>query len=74
MLLLKNNLAIIILAAGKGTRMDSSIPKVLHKINGKTMIEHVIEKTNSLKPKKIIVVIGYEAEQVKENLNHYKIE
>ena len=41
---------IIILAAGKGTRMNSEIPKVLHKINNKSLIEHVVESAKSLNP------------------------
>ena len=73
-MLLKNKLAIIILAAGKGTRMDSDIPKVLHQINNKSMIEHVISKTNELKPEKLLVVVGYKADQVKVHLKHCKLE
>ena len=50
--------AIIILAAGKGTRMKSALPKVLHKICGKPMINHVLDTGSSLKPSKIITVIN----------------
>ena len=70
---LKNKLAVIILAAGKGTRMKSDLPKVLHTINNKTMIEHVISKTKKLNPEKIIAVIGYKAEQVKKYLKKYPL-
>ena len=72
--LLKNKLAIIILAAGKGTRMDSNKPKVLHKVNGKAMIEYAIRKAQKLNPEKIVVVIGYKAEKVREKLSDYKVE
>ena len=45
-----NNLQILILAAGKGTRMNSDTPKVLHEVLGVPMIEHVINKAKLLKP------------------------
>ncbi|HNQ92224.1 MAG TPA: bifunctional UDP-N-acetylglucosamine diphosphorylase/glucosamine-1-phosphate N-acetyltransferase GlmU [Alphaproteobacteria bacterium] len=51
-------LAIIILAAGKGTRMKSATPKVLHKIAGLPMISHIVKTAESLKPKKIVTVIS----------------
>ncbi len=52
----KDNLAIVILAAGKGTRMKSEKPKVMHEIAGRPMIGWLIEVAESLKPEKIIVV------------------
>lgn len=57
---------IIILAAGKGTRMYSNTPKVLHKIGGKPILGHVIECAKALNPNKIIVVYGYGGEAVRE--------
>lgn len=60
------SLEIIILAAGKGTRMCSALPKVLHSIAGKTMLGHVIDTARKLAPQKIHVVIGHGADQVKE--------
>ena len=72
--LLKNKLSIIILAAGKGTRMNSDLPKVLHTINGKSMIEHVIKKTKKLNPYKVLVVVGYKHNTVKKYLSGYKLE
>ena len=60
-----NQLNIIILAAGKGTRMHSSQPKVLHEVGGKALLGHVIDCANSLNPSKIIVVYGFGGEQVK---------
>ena len=50
--------AVIILAAGKGSRMKSSLPKVLHKVCGKAMISHVIDASVSLNPEKIITVLS----------------
>ena len=52
-----NNLEILILAAGKGTRMNSDTPKVLQPLLGIPMIEHVVAKSLSLKPKKITIII-----------------
>ena len=72
--LLINKLAIIIMAAGKGTRMNNELPKVLHKLNNKTMIEHVIDTTLKINPEKIIVVVGYKSELIKKQLNNYNIE
>lgn len=58
----------IILAAGKGSRMKSDLPKVLHAVNGKPMIEYSIEKVRSLGIEEVIVVVGYKREQVQETL------
>ncbi|MBL7071060.1 MAG: NTP transferase domain-containing protein [Candidatus Omnitrophica bacterium] len=58
------NTACIILAAGKGTRMRSSLPKVLHKICGKTMIEHVLKLAEPFGFKPTIVVTGYKGKDV----------
>ena len=55
---------IVILAAGKGTRMKSDIPKVLHEIAGKPMILHLLETLPDLKAKKIVIVVGYGKEKV----------
>ena len=65
---MKSDLAVVILAAGKGTRMESDKPKVLHKIDNKSLIEHVVLTTKKLFPQKIIVVVGYKFELIKENL------
>ena len=71
---MNNKLSIVILAAGKGTRMNSDIPKVLHMVNEKSMLEHVISKTTDLNPKKVIIVIGYKSDLVKEHLENYQLE
>lgn len=57
-------LEIIILAAGKGTRMRSTLPKVLHPIGGKPLLQHLIETTRKLKPSKIHIVVGHGKDQV----------
>ncbi len=59
-----NHLAIVILAAGKGTRMRSSLPKVLHPIGGKPMLFHVLDTAMTLNPKKIVVVVSPDSEQI----------
>ncbi|AND79264.1 bifunctional UDP-N-acetylglucosamine diphosphorylase/glucosamine-1-phosphate N-acetyltransferase GlmU [Streptococcus pantholopis] len=60
-----NNYAII-LAAGKGTRMKSDLPKVLHKVAGLTMLEHVFASVGAINPAKTVTVIGHKAELVEE--------
>jgi bifunctional UDP-N-acetylglucosamine pyrophosphorylase / glucosamine-1-phosphate N-acetyltransferase len=64
----KNNkdVAILILAAGKGTRLKSSLAKVLHSAGGRPLIEHVVRACLAVKPKKTIVVVGHQAEKVLE--------
>ena len=56
---------IVILAAGKGTRMKSSLPKVLHRVAGLPMIEHVIAAANCLSPSSTSVVVGHHADAVR---------
>ena len=51
-------LTVAILAAGKGTRMASSLPKVLHKLSEKTLLQRVINSCNELKPDKIFIIVG----------------
>lgn len=64
-----NRISAIILAAGEGTRMKSSLPKVLHKVCGKEMIGHVVDAVRETGVTKTIVVIGYKGEMVKKVLN-----
>ena len=59
----------IILAAGKGTRMKSDLPKVLHKVSGITMLEHVFRAVSVIEPAKNVTVIGHKAELVREVLD-----
>ncbi len=61
-----SKLNIVILAAGKGTRMHSNKPKVLHEIGGKPILGHVITCAKALNPQKIIVVYGFGGEIVRE--------
>jgi bifunctional UDP-N-acetylglucosamine pyrophosphorylase / glucosamine-1-phosphate N-acetyltransferase len=61
-----SDLNIIILAAGKGTRMRSDLPKVLHAVSGEPILHHVIDAARQLNPQKIIVVYGFGGEQVQQ--------
>ena len=58
----------IIMAAGKGTRMNSNIPKPLHKICGKPMVEHIVDNLKSINVEEIVTIIGYGGSQVQEHL------
>jgi len=58
------NLGVIILAAGQGTRMKSTLPKVLHRLSGKPLLGHVVDYARSLSPQEIVVVYGHGGEQV----------
>ena len=55
---------IVILAAGKGTRLKSALAKVLHPAGGRALVEQVIRACRPLKPKKIVAIVGHQAEQV----------
>jgi bifunctional UDP-N-acetylglucosamine pyrophosphorylase/glucosamine-1-phosphate N-acetyltransferase len=59
-------LSVVILAAGQGTRMISSRPKVIHELAGKPILQHVVASSRALQPEQIIVVIGHGADQVRE--------
>jgi UDP-N-acetylglucosamine pyrophosphorylase len=60
------SLAIVIMAAGKGTRMKSDLPKVLHEANGKPLVAYVIEKSQALDPEKIVLIVGHQANLVRQ--------
>jgi bifunctional UDP-N-acetylglucosamine pyrophosphorylase/glucosamine-1-phosphate N-acetyltransferase len=60
---------VVILAAGQGTRMKSSLPKVLHPVAGRPMVEHVVHTAGSLRPASIIVVVGHRAEAIQAFLD-----
>jgi len=67
------SLNIIILAAGNGKRMHSALPKVMHKVGGKTMLEHVLISSEKLNPKSINVVVNSKIKDIKTNFQNYKI-
>jgi bifunctional UDP-N-acetylglucosamine pyrophosphorylase/glucosamine-1-phosphate N-acetyltransferase len=59
-----NDLTIVVLAAGKGTRLKSSLAKVLHRAGGRPLVEHVVRACAPLKAKRTIAIVGHQAEQV----------
>ncbi len=62
------HIASVVLAAGKGTRMKSKLPKVLHKVAGKAMVERVLETASSIGTERNVVIIGFGGDAVKEYL------
>ena len=61
---------VAVLAAGKGTRMKSDLPKVLHSLGGKSLVERVLDSCHLLQPEKQLVIIGYQGEKVRQALTH----
>ena len=66
-----DDVGVVILAAGKGTRMKSDIAKVLHKVAQKSMIVHVVERALEISPDNVLVVVGHQAIQVKNEVNMF---
>jgi bifunctional UDP-N-acetylglucosamine pyrophosphorylase/glucosamine-1-phosphate N-acetyltransferase len=64
----KKNVAVIILAAGEGTRMKSSVPKVLHPICGRPMLEYVLDLVGALHIKRVVAVLGHKHAEVRKLL------
>lgn len=60
----------IIMAAGKGTRMNSDQPKVLHKLLGKTMIDYTVDKLKEIGVDNIVAVVGYQREEIMKHLDN----
>lgn len=63
--------AVAILAAGRGTRMKSDLPKVLHPLGSKSMVDRVLDACSELSPSRRLVIVGYGEEQVRESLHHH---
>ena len=61
---------VVVLAAGQGTRMKSALPKVLHGIGGRPMIEHVLGVASAIAPVTTTLIVGHQAEKIKERLSH----
>jgi bifunctional UDP-N-acetylglucosamine pyrophosphorylase / glucosamine-1-phosphate N-acetyltransferase len=59
-----SDFAVVVLAAGKGTRLKSNLAKVLHRAGGRTLVEHVVRACKGLGARSIYVVVGHQAEQV----------
>jgi bifunctional UDP-N-acetylglucosamine pyrophosphorylase/glucosamine-1-phosphate N-acetyltransferase len=67
------DVAILVLAAGKGTRLKSSLAKVLHTAGGRSLVEHVVRACEPLRAKKIIAVVGHQAEKVAAVLEPFEV-
>lgn len=67
-------LSVVILAAGKGTRMKSSMPKVLHPVAGQSMLQHVINAAKALNAEQTVVVAGHGIDQVRAHLAEQDVE
>ncbi|WP_129662201.1 bifunctional UDP-N-acetylglucosamine diphosphorylase/glucosamine-1-phosphate N-acetyltransferase GlmU [Rothia uropygialis] len=63
--------AVIVLAAGAGTRMKSSLPKVMHAIGGRSMVEHAISTARELSPEHLAVVVRHQRERVVEHVSAF---
>ncbi len=63
--------AVAILAAGKGTRMKSDLPKVLHLLGGRSLVERVLISCAQLHPERQLAIVGYQGDRVKEATIHY---
>jgi bifunctional UDP-N-acetylglucosamine pyrophosphorylase/glucosamine-1-phosphate N-acetyltransferase len=61
-------LDILVLAAGKGTRMRSDLPKVLHPIGGKPLVQHVVDTARHVGGEQILIIVGHGAEKVQEQM------
>ena len=64
--------AVVVLAAGAGTRMKSQVPKVLHPICGVTMLDHALAAARELDPAELIVVVGHQRREVIDWLDMMK--
>ncbi|WP_024355424.1 bifunctional UDP-N-acetylglucosamine diphosphorylase/glucosamine-1-phosphate N-acetyltransferase GlmU [Leucobacter chironomi] len=62
----ERSLAVVILAAGQGTRMKSSLPKVLHRIGGRSLIAHVLDTAAGLSPQQVLAVVRHDRDRVAE--------
>ncbi|HIK33333.1 MAG TPA: bifunctional UDP-N-acetylglucosamine diphosphorylase/glucosamine-1-phosphate N-acetyltransferase GlmU [Oscillatoriales cyanobacterium M59_W2019_021] len=60
--------AVAILAAGKGTRMKSKLPKVLHGLGGKTLLERVLDSASAISPSRCLAIVGYGSDRVRSTL------
>src|SRR5262245_36731302 len=69
----KMGLKVVILAAGKGRRMESDTPKILHPLGGIPLLQRVVNTAKTLKPDNIYVVYGNGGSHVRDELNHLSV-
>ena len=70
---MSSKLHVGILAAGKGSRMESKLPKVLHKLNGISLIDYVLNTASELNPDSITLVVGFQKDLVKNHIKNNSI-
>lgn len=63
--------AVAILAAGRGTRMKSDLPKVLHPLGGRSLVERVLGSLDELSPQRCLLIVGYRGNLIRDHLSHY---
>jgi len=68
-----SNRAVVILAAGLGTRMKSDLPKVLHEIYGQPLLAHVLRTALKLEADRVLVVVGYREDLVRERFRGWPV-
>ena len=68
-----HEVSVIIMAGGLGKRMNSSLPKVLHKINDEPMIVRILKTVISIEPKRIFIVVGKYKDIISETINNYDL-
>lgn len=66
-----NNLTVVVLAAGGGTRMKSKTMKVLHEVGGRSMIGHVLTAVRAVEPDRVVAVVGHQSDQVAPHIREY---
>jgi len=71
---LASELLAVVLAAGQGTRMKSAIPKVLHRVAGRSMVDHVIAAAKAAGASKLVVVVGHEGDQLRAHFQGADVE
>ncbi len=64
---------VVVLAAGQGTRMKSALPKVLHRLCGRTLLDHVMRTADSLAPETVTVVVGHKAGSIRRHLDNRQV-
>src|SRR5688572_31237018 len=71
---MSSDLHVVVLAAGQGTRMKSSLPKVLHPVAGRPMIQHVLAAARAANPASIVLVVGHRADLVEGQLSRERVQ
>jgi UDP-N-acetylglucosamine diphosphorylase/glucosamine-1-phosphate N-acetyltransferase len=66
-------LAVVIMAAGKGTRMKSDLPKVLHVLGGQSLIDYVLKTAEQLHPDRLVIIVGHKHEEVRKHIGNRAI-